>query len=304
MDPSPHAHGPPIPRAATAAELAEAPPTGGEVEVEVDIDISGATTVPPEPASIAPARPAIAAAAASSSARLAAASADTLDDLSVFIVTDDEPAAAAPMPVTDEGSGRDRRQYVRTLGDMVDPAVPAGLDHKTLGRIAIRRVAVNAGANAESTFPDATRAIRRATDRERVAELAMATIDRYAPTCEAAMLLIVRGEVAIGWKGFVRNAPPPPEFAVPLDRPGLVVAARKNATVRCSAADLGQIDRLLLDALGHDSGDLVVVPIAIAGQVVCMIATATAPDAPVAAVEAVAAATGAAFSRLLQAAGR
>jgi len=187
---------------------------------------------------------------------------------------------------------------------MVDAGVPTGLDHKTLGRIAIRRVAVNAEAAGESTFPEATRAIRRATDRERIAELAMAAIDRYAPTCEAAMLLVVRGEAALGWKGFVRNSPPPPEFAVPLDRPGLVVVARKNITARCSAADLGQIDRLLLEALGHDGGDLVIVPIAIAGQVVCMIATATAHDAPVAAVEAVAAAAGAALSRLMSAASR
>jgi hypothetical protein len=91
---------------------------------------------------------------------------------------------------------------------------------------------------------------------------------------------------------------------VPLDHPGLVVVARKNTTARCSAADLDQIDRLLLEALGHDDGDLVVVPVAVAGQVVCMIATATAADAPVAAVEAVAAAAGAAFARLMQAAGR
>ena len=235
----------------------------------------------------------------------AASPAESLDDLTAYIVTDDDASATpAPAPIVDEPSGRDRRQYVRTLADMVDPGLPTGLEHKTLGRIAIRRVAVNAEPNAASSFPEVTRAIRRATDRERIAELAMAAIDRFAPTCEAAMLLIVRGEVAIGWKGFVRSKEPPPEFAVPLDRPGLVVVARRNTTARCSAHDLGQIDRLLLEALGHDDGDLVVVPVAVAGQVVCMIATATAPDAPVAAVEAVAAAAAAAFARLMQAAGR
>ncbi len=172
---------------------------------------------------------------------------ESLDDLSAYVVTEEE-AEPPPQPKA-EPEGRDRRQYVRTLADMVDAGVPTGLDHKTLGRIAIRRVAVNAEpAGASSTFPEATRAIRRATDRERIAELSMETIDRYAPTCEAAMLLVVRGEVAIGWKGFVRSAAPPPEFAVPLDRPGLVVVARKNITARCSANDLyGQIDRLLLE---------------------------------------------------------
>jgi hypothetical protein len=232
---------------------------------------------------------------------------DSLDDLTAHIVTDDDASAVPAAPIKDEPSGRDRRQYVRTLADMVDPAVPSGLDHKTLGRIAIRRVAVNAESGASSSFPEATRAIRRATDRERISELVMSAIDKYAPTCNAAMLLVVRGEAAIGWKGFVRNQAPPPEFAVPLDRPGLVVVAQKNTTARCSAGDLGQIDRLLLEALGHpggDTGDLVIVPIAIAGQVVCLIATTTAPDAPVAAVEAVAAAAGAAFARLMSSAGR
>ena len=172
--------------------------------------------------------------------------------------------------------------------------MPTGLDHKTLGRIAIRRVAVNAEpAGASSTFPEATRAIRRATDRERIAELSMETIDRYAPTCDLAMLLVVRGEVAIGWKNFVRSAAPPPEFAVPLDRPGLVVVARKNVTARCSANDLGQIDRLLLEALGRTDGDLVIVPIAIASQSRRDDRpTATAPDARSPRFEAVMAAAG------------
>ena len=51
---------------------------------------------------------------------------------------------------------------------------------------------------------DANEIIRRATDRDRIAELAMAAIDRYAPTCDAAMLLVVRGEtVALPLAGVV-----------------------------------------------------------------------------------------------------
>ena len=226
-----------------------------------------------------------------------------LDDLAI----QPSPQPVAPPPAPEE-DGRDRRRYVRTLADMVDAGVPTGLDHKTLGRIAIRRVTVNAeprGATPDSgTFPDATRAIRRATDRDHVAELAMEAIDRFTPTCEAAMLLVVRGEVAIGWKGFVRGAAPPPELAVPFEDKSLIVLACKNVTARCSAEDLAPIDRLLLEAFGRTSGDLVVVPVVIAGQVTCMIAIATAPDAPVAAVEAVAAAAGAAFARLMRDASR
>ncbi len=251
-----------------------------------------------------------------------------LDDLSIHAILE-EPAAAAVAPTDDEpADARDRRRYVRTLADMVDAGVPTGLDNKTLGRIAIRRVAVGGdgaprsrtasshgsidvelgevppAATAGGTFPDAMRAIRRAGDRDRVGELAMEAIDRFAPTCEAAMLLVVRGEVAIGWKGFVRNDEPPPELAVPFEDKSLIVLARKNQTARCAAGDLAAIDRLLLEAFGRTDGDLVVVPVLIAGQVPCMIAIATASDAPVAAVEAVAAAAGAAFARLMRDASR
>jgi hypothetical protein len=48
----------------------------------------------------------------------------------------------------------------------------------------------------------------------------------------------------------------------------------------------------------------VIVPVPIAGQVMCVIALATASDAPVTEVETIAAAAGAAFARLMRAAGR
>lgn len=252
-----------------------------------------------------------------------------LDDLSIHAILEEPaPAVGAAPAEIEPADARDRRRYVRTLADMVDAGVPTGLDNKTLGRIAIRRVAIGGdgaprsrtvsshgtievdvseappAATTGGTFPDAMRAIRRAGDRDRVGELAMEAIDRFAPTCEAAMLLVVRGEVAIGWKGFVRNDEPPPELAVPFEDQSLIVLARKNQTARCAAADLAEIDRLLLEAFGRTDGDLVVVPVLIAGQVPCMIAIATASDAPVAAVEAVAAAAGAAFGRLMRDASR
>ena len=64
------------------------------------------------------------------------------------------------------------------------------------------------------------------------------------------------------------------------------------------------IDRLLLDSLGRSDGDLVAVPIAIADRVMCVIAIATADNAPIACAEAIAAAAGAAFARLVRDASR
>ena len=159
---------------------------------------------------------------------------------------------------------------------------------------------------AGATLGEATRAIRRSTDRDRVAELVVDTLDRFAPGCDAAMLLVIRGDTAIGWKGFSRAGSVLARARGADGRAGLVPrAAELNVTLRGTAGDLGAIDQLLLDARSARSdGDLVVVPIAIADQVMCVIAIATAADAPIACAEPIAAAAGAAFARLMRDASR
>ncbi|MBZ5604012.1 MAG: hypothetical protein LAO79_17060 [Acidobacteriia bacterium] len=176
-----------------------------------------------------------------------------------------------------------------------------------LGRIAIRKVAVGSAPRvmAGATLGEATRAIRCSTDRDRVADLAVDTLERFAPACEAAILLVVRGATAIGWKGFQRAGGGLPEIAVPMDDAGLVPrAVELNVSLRRPSTELDPIDRLLLASLGRSDGDLVIVPIAIADQVMCVIAIATADDAPVACAESIAAAAGAAFARLMRDASR
>lgn len=204
-----------------------------------------------------------------------------------------------------EPTGRDRRTYVRTLADQVERA-------ETLGRIAIRRVAVSASAATvpvrsapPASLPEATRAIKRGPNRDYVAGLVIDTLERFVPACEAAMLLVIRGDVAIGWKYFARNKEPAPEVAVPLAPPGIVPAVvEKNDVVRSPAEDLGAIDSLLLRALGRSEGDLAVAPIAIGNQVVCLVAAAMEAGAELAPVEAIAAAAGTAFARLIRDASR
>ena len=203
----------------------------------------------------------------------------------------------------DELSGRERRTYVRTIAD--EPSTES--ERRLLGRIAIRKIAVGSAPRlmAGATLGEATRAIRRSTDRDRVADLVIDTLDRFAPACEAAILLVIRGGTAIGWKGFQRTGSGLGEIAVPIDDAGLVPrAVELNVTLRRSAGELAAIDRLLLTSLGRDAGDLVVVPIAIAEQVMCVIAIATAQSAPIACAEPIAAAAGAAFARLMRDASR
>lgn len=223
----------------------------------------------------------------------------TLDELAA----DSEPSGV-PTPVTeDNSSGRERRKYIRTIADSTEEE-KAG----ALGRIAIRRVAVvvsPAPVTEGNTLGEATRAIRRAGDRDKVAELCIDTLFRFAQSCEAATLLVVRGQVATSWKGFCRSGAPQPEIAVPLDQASLVPrATRENQTMRAPAIELSPIDQLLLVSLGAQSGDLVVVPVSIAGQVMCAIAMVTESNAQTATAESIAAAAGAAFSRLIRDAAR
>ena len=214
---------------------------------------------------------------------------------------------------SDEGSGRALRTYVKTLGDMVD----AGETTQPLGRIAIRKVAITPALpivpvpaddeppRGPSSLPEAIRAIRRGLNRDAVADLVMRTLEHFVPSCQASLMLVVRGETAISWKWFCRTGDAPPELAVPLGKPGLVPCAiERNATTRRHADQLGAVDLLLLLALGGGDGELVIVPVPIAGQVMCLLATATEPGAEVAELESVAAAAGVAFSRMIRDASR
>lgn len=231
--------------------------------------------------------------------------ADELDDLSLHAQLDDEPAIDEPGgPGGSAAAGRERRSYVRTLTD-----APGNDSERQalLGRIAIRKVAVGSAPRvmAGATLGEATRAIRRSTGRDRVADLVIDTLDRFAPACEAAIMLVVRGATAIGWKGFLRGGGALGEIAVPMEDGGLVPrAVELNVTLRKPCSELDAIDRLLMASLGRNTGDLVVVPISIADQVMCVMAIATAENAPLSSAEPIAAAAGAAFARLMRDASR
>ena len=244
---------------------------------------------------------------------------DELDDLPTIVVPQsatpetlaaliDDAAAITPTAQAEEPVGRERRTYIKTLAD--DEAAPE--PKAALGRIAIRKVVVGPQATgaadpktATNTLADAARAIRRGPHRDRVADLVIDALSRFAPTCDAAMLLVIRGETAIGWKTFCRSGATPAELAVPLDQAGLVPKAIENGhMVRGSAASLGPIDMLLLRALDMPTGDLAIVPIAIASRVMCVIAIASEPDVTLTNVDTIATSAGTAFARLMRDASR
>lgn len=215
-----------------------------------------------------------------------------------------------PTPDAAQPLGRDRRTYVRTLGDHDDEGRA-----ELLGRIAIKRVTVSTSAPtmkletvppaAPMSLVDAARAIKRGPNRDRVAQLVIEALEHFVPACDAALLLVIRGELAIGWKHFARGHDTTPEIGVPLDQPGLVADAfERGQPLRGRADDLRPIDRLLLREMGSEHTELVVAPVLIGTRVMCLVAAATEADADAAPVEAVASAAGAAFARLIRNASR
>lgn len=299
----------PAPPAAPVVETADDPPSADtdlaiaqardELRVRLETKTAGAQARAAEAMAIDPPRPA---------GELLFAP----EDLQAFEALGllDADSLAIPQAVDPEASsGRERRRYVRTLD--APPSTDSERERQSLGRIAIKRLHMQAVDVEEapvtmgSTLGEATRAIRRSQDRDRVAELVGETLFRFMLSCHAAVTLVIRGDAAMSWKGFSRAGAALPEIAVPLDQPGLIPRVLERCqTCRLPSTDLGPIDQLLLVSLGAQTGDLVVVPISIANQVMAVIAMATEPDASPATAESAAAAAGAAFARLMRNASR
>lgn len=219
----------------------------------------------------------------------------TLDAVVPRSLTFDPPRAY------DVSSGRERRRYIRTIADGPDA------NSASLARLQIRRVVKKADDTGApmTSLESGIRAIRRGTDRDKVAELALETVQRFVPRCAAAVVLVLRGDTAIGWKSFSRNGAAVGEIVVPLDQPGLLPrAASRVETIRDPIDDLTSIDRLIVEALHARGGELVVVPVTISHQVMCLIATVMATGTDAAPVQAIATAAGTAFARLMRHASR
>jgi hypothetical protein len=144
--------------------------------------------------------------------------------------------------------------------------------------------------------------IESAPDRDTLARAVIGSVRELVPESQAALLLVVRGQAAVSDNGFCRDGLELPALAVPLtDHPTLVAAVRRRrVTSRGSSGDLGAIDFLLLASLGVKYGDLVVAPVPIAGHVMAMLVVAADRGAATTNLDAIAAAAGKAFTRLLR----
>lgn len=236
------------------------------------------------------------------------------DELEALI---DEAASTAPPPPTDP-AGAERRHYVPTLAD-VEPLPPRpspSPEPQTLGRIAIRKIMVAAGAAGTAgaaadidaptaTLAEAARAIRRSNHREQVADLVVDAIERFALNCHSAVLLVVRGDTATSWRSFCRNATTSLEIAVPLGDPGVIPDAIRNVqTCRAEPKQQSTIDQKLLAALGCPESELAAIPVAVSGNALGVLAVAIDADAAIPNVDTIATAAGTALARLMRDAAR
>lgn len=233
------------------------------------------------------------------------------DELEAMI---DEAASTAPLPPS-EPAGAERRHYVPTLADAepLPPRPSASPEPQTLGRIAIRKIVVAAGAagaapdigTPATTLAEAARAIRRGNHREQVADLVVDAIERFALNCHSAVLLIVRGGTATAWRSFCRNGASCPEVAVPLDEPGVIPDAIRNVqTCRAEPKQQSSIDQKLLAALGCRDSELAAIPVAVSGTALGVLAVAIDADAAIPNVDTIATAAGTALARLMRDAAR
>lgn len=258
-------------------------------------------------------------------------STDSAQDMAIPIELDDQRTIVTPRASTDELEamiekaastappaptgpvGTERRHYVPTLADE-EPLPPRPTpEPQTLGRIAIRKIVVAAGATAvatedstpATTLAEAARAIRRSGHREQVADLVLEALERFALNCHSGVFLIVRGNTATSWRSFCRDGAPPPELAVPLDEPGVIPAAIQHVqTRRAQPSQQSSIDKKLLAALDCPDSELAAIPIAVSGSSLGVLAVAIEADAAIPNVDTIATAAGTALARLMRDAAR
>ncbi len=168
----------------------------------------------------------------------------------------ESPADATPLELalTDSEkvqTGPEHRRYMPLVGE----------EEQRVGRIAIRRVQVFAAEESgdspafPGTWPEALRAIRRGKDRDKVGELAVAVLTTFCASLRVAALLVVRGNVAIGWLGrHRRGVVDMRSIALPLDQPSAVAEAVANGNVVTRLLRTsGELDRRLAAILAEES---------------------------------------------------
>ena len=175
----------------------------------------------------------------------------------------------------DEESGSERRRYVHTLSESEEIT-----DTSPLARIAVKRIAVPMSGEVDIPVdpedPEVfMRAVRQANSRSRMASLVSYLLEHgFNEVFSAGMLLLVREEILIGWKGFVRSdaTKTVDAIAIPLDAPSMLQKP-------CASSDSffgfpeapASIDQRLWHYLGPPPREIAILPVEVAGELACML---------------------------------
>ncbi len=175
----------------------------------------------------------------------------------------------------EEEEGSERRGYVHTLSESEEISDPSAL-----ARIAVKRIAVPLSGESAIRInlndPETLmRAVRQANSRSRMSDLVSYQLENgFDEVFSAAMLLVVREDVLIGWKGFVRNAPDKAidALAIPLDAPSMLQApCVSNDSFFGFPEAPASIDQRLWHYFGPPPREIAILPVEVDGKLTCML---------------------------------
>ncbi|MCP4445570.1 MAG: hypothetical protein GY811_09545 [Myxococcales bacterium] len=153
-------------------------------------------------------------------------------------------------------------------------------DSSPLARIAVKRVAVPLSGEIEISMDagdpeNYMRAIRQATSRSRMSDLVSHLLEHgFDNVFSAGMLLLVREELLVGWKGFIRGAP---EKSV--DTLAIPLSALSMLQAPCASRDSffgfpetpASIEQQLWHYLGEPQREIAILPVEVNEKLTCML---------------------------------
>ncbi len=174
-----------------------------------------------------------------------------------------------------EKTDPERRGYIKTLSDCdsVNEISP-------LARVAVKRMAVPLSGELQlpadpDNLDDCCRAIRQATGAGRMADIVANILEHgFHGVFAAGMLLTVRDELAIGWRGFVRGQPDKgvEVLAVPLSVDSIFVGPSQRAESYFGLpAKASVVDKRLWQFLGSPPQEVAILPVEAQDKVVCLL---------------------------------
>ncbi len=184
-----------------------------------------------------------------------------------------EPPPEPVEPPPEPPPSGERRRFLRVVTDSgVEPQSDA-----VLGRIQLAQAPVDLGGERvlvadPSSHDNVLRAIRQATGRDLIGELVVELMrEGFDHGFDAGLFLVIREQVAVVWKGFVRGVDRQlvESLAIPLGMPSAIAEAWHHRAPYLGPPLPGAlVETRLAEQLGRPAAEVVVVPLDLAGEVV------------------------------------